>query len=137
MADQGSVPAAPAGTGRPPRAAGRPVRLKDVAARAGVSAGLASPVLRNQPGLPVPGCVSVVGYDDSMLARLARVDLTTISQDAPQQARQAIELAVDRLENGRPAPREVVITPRLVVRRTTAPPAGTPLSLTAGQPIST
>ena len=33
-------------------------------------------------------------------------------------------LAVERLEDGRTAPREVVLTPHLVVRSTTAPPAG-------------
>ena len=73
-------------------------------------------------GVQVPGTVSVVGYDDSMLARLAHVDLTTVSQDAGQQAAQAVDLAVERLEGGRTAPREVVLTPRLVVRGTTAPP---------------
>jgi DNA-binding LacI/PurR family transcriptional regulator len=74
-------------------------------------------------GVPVPGSMSVVGYDDSMLARLAHVDLTTVSQDARQQAQQAVLLAVDRLESGRTAPREIVLTPHLVVRSTTAPPA--------------
>jgi DNA-binding LacI/PurR family transcriptional regulator len=73
-------------------------------------------------GVQVPGTVSVVGYDDSMLARLAHVDLTTVSQDAGQQAAQAVDLAVERLEGGRTAAREVVLTPRLVVRGTTAPP---------------
>jgi hypothetical protein len=57
-----------------------------------------------------------------MLARLAHVDLTTVSQDAGQQAAQAVDLAVERLEGGRTAPREVVLTPRLVVCGTTAPP---------------
>lgn len=47
-------------------------------------------------GVEVPGAVSVVGYDDSMLARLAHVDLTTVSQDAAQQAERAVELAVER-----------------------------------------
>jgi DNA-binding LacI/PurR family transcriptional regulator len=74
-------------------------------------------------GLKVPDSVSVVGYDDSMLARLAHVDLTTVSQDARQQAEQAVALAVDRLEGVRTAVREVVLTPHLVVRTTTAPPA--------------
>jgi DNA-binding LacI/PurR family transcriptional regulator len=74
-------------------------------------------------GVPVPGSMSVVGYDDSMLARLAHVDLTTISQRASQQAEQAVALAADRLESGRAAPREIVLTPHLVVRSTTAPPA--------------
>jgi len=77
-------------------------------------------------GVAVPGSVSVVGYDDSMLARLAHVDLTTVSQDAREQAGQAVALAVERLENGRAAPREVVLTPQLVLRSTTAPPRGAP-----------
>jgi hypothetical protein len=78
-------------------------------------------------GADVPGAISVVGYDDSMLARLAHVDLTTVSQDAHEQAGQAVALAVERLESGRAAPREVVLTPRLVLRSTTAErPAGLP-----------
>jgi DNA-binding LacI/PurR family transcriptional regulator len=73
-------------------------------------------------GTKVPEAVSVIGYDDSVLARLAHVDLTTVSQDARGQAEQAVALAVERLEDGRTAPREVVLTPHLVVRSTTAPP---------------
>lgn len=72
----------------------------------------------------VPGTVSVAGYDDSPLARLAHVSLTTVSQDTAQQAADAVELAVERLEGGRTTPREIVLTPRLVVRGTTAPPRG-------------
>jgi DNA-binding LacI/PurR family transcriptional regulator len=75
-------------------------------------------------GTDVPGTVAVAGYDDSMLARLAHVDLTTVSQDAGEQARQAVSLAVERLEGGRAAAREVVLTPRLVLRGTTAAPRG-------------
>jgi DNA-binding LacI/PurR family transcriptional regulator len=75
-------------------------------------------------GVPVPRAVSVVGYDDSLLARLAHVDLTTVSQDARQQAGQAIALATERLEGGRTAAREVVLPPALVVRGTTGPPPG-------------
>jgi DNA-binding LacI/PurR family transcriptional regulator len=57
-----------------------------------------------------------------MLARLAHVDLTTVSQDARQQAEQAVALAAERLENGRTTAREIVLTPALVVRGSTAPP---------------
>jgi DNA-binding LacI/PurR family transcriptional regulator len=74
-------------------------------------------------GRAVPDSVSVVGYDDSMLARLAHVDLTSVSQDAREQAGQAVALAVERLEGGRTSPREVVLTPHLVVRSTTGPPS--------------
>jgi DNA-binding LacI/PurR family transcriptional regulator len=73
-------------------------------------------------GVRVPGDASVVGYDDSALARLAHVDLTTVSQEAGAQAAQAVEAAVERLDGGRREPREAVLTPRLVVRGTTGPP---------------
>jgi len=82
--------------------------------------GLIDALLRR--GLKVPDALSVVGYDDSMLARLAHVDLTTVSQDARQQAEQAVALAAERLENGRTTAREIVFTPALVVRGSTAPP---------------
>jgi len=73
-------------------------------------------------GVSVPGDISVVGYDDSTLARLGHVDLTTVSQDAPRQAEEAVALLASRLDDGRTAPREVVLPPRLVVRSTTGRP---------------
>lgn len=72
-------------------------------------------------GVRVPADVSVVGYDDSALARLAHVDLTTVSQEAGEQARRAVAAAVARLEADA-APSGAVLTPRLVVRGTTGPP---------------
>jgi DNA-binding LacI/PurR family transcriptional regulator len=76
----------------------------------------------SRAGVGVPGRVSVVGYDDSTLARLAHVNLTTVSQDALGQAEHAVAAAVERLDGGRVRPREVVLAPRLVVRGTTGPP---------------
>jgi DNA-binding LacI/PurR family transcriptional regulator len=73
-------------------------------------------------GRQVPGFISVAGYDDSPLARLAHVDLTTVSQDARGQAEAAAELAAERLDGARTAPREVVLSPHLVIRGTTGPP---------------
>ena len=73
-------------------------------------------------GVGVPTEVSVVGYDDSALAQIAHVDLTTVNQDAARQARLAVEAAVERLDGGRTRRREVVLPPRLVIRGTTAPP---------------
>ena len=72
-------------------------------------------------GVPVPGAMSVVGYDDSPLARLAHVDLTTVSQEADQQASRAVAAAVERLTGSRTVPEEVVLTPRLSVRGTSGP----------------
>jgi DNA-binding LacI/PurR family transcriptional regulator len=73
-------------------------------------------------GVRVPDDVSVVGYDDSALARLAHIDLTTVSQETGAQAAHAVEAVVERLDGGRREPREVVLSPRLVVRGTTGPP---------------
>lgn len=76
----------------------------------------------SRAGVDVPGSVSIVGYDDSPLARLGHVNLTTVSQNAQQQAEQAIESVIERLDKGRSVAREVVLTPRLVVRRTVSSP---------------
>src|SRR5512132_1578100 len=76
----------------------------------------------NRSAVDVPGFVSVVGYDDSAWSRLAHVNLTTVNQSTRQQAEHAVAAAVERLDNGRTAHREVVLTPRLVVRGTTGPP---------------
>jgi DNA-binding LacI/PurR family transcriptional regulator len=70
-------------------------------------------------GLDVPQDMSIVGYDDSSLARLVHIDLTTVNQDAAAQARHAVTAAVERLDEGRTARREVVLAPRLVIRGST------------------
>ena len=77
-------------------------------------------------GRSVPQDVSVVGFDDSRLARLSTVDLTTIGQDAARLGRLAVERAIDRLDPDFTAPSDVEVAPHLVVRSTTAAaPKGT------------
>jgi DNA-binding LacI/PurR family transcriptional regulator len=73
-------------------------------------------------GVDVPGQTSIVGYDDSSLARLVHVDLTTVNQDAAAQARYAVAAAVERLDEGRVRRTEVVLRPHLVIRGSTRPP---------------
>ena len=73
-------------------------------------------------GVRVPQDVSVVGYDDSALARLAHVDLTTVSQEGHLQAERAVAAALERLDADREDATESVLAPRLVVRGSTAPP---------------
>jgi len=72
-------------------------------------------------GQAVPQRFSVVGYDDSLLAQLTHVQLTSISQQPVEQARQAVRAALERLDAGRTGQRDVVLAPRLVVRRTSGP----------------
>ncbi|MEE3852976.1 LacI family DNA-binding transcriptional regulator [Gordonia sp. LSe1-13] len=78
-------------------------------------------VLRRK-GVDIPGEVSVTGYDDSILARMGNVDLTTVSQQPAEQARQAIQAVVSRLDRGRTDRVSKTLTPEIVVRKTTAAP---------------
>ncbi|TFV55833.1 LacI family transcriptional regulator [Mycobacterium sp. PS03-16] len=75
-------------------------------------------------GVDVPGRLSLIGFDDTRLADNPRIDLTTVHQDATDQAEHAVRLAVDMLEQTRTGPEDVVLEPKLVIRGTTAPPAG-------------
>lgn len=77
-------------------------------------------------GIAVPDDVSVVGYDDSQVARLPYLQMTTVSQDAVQLASLAVRRTVARLEGEAVDAREVVLTPHLVVRGTTAEPGSGP-----------
>jgi DNA-binding LacI/PurR family transcriptional regulator len=76
-------------------------------------------------GIAVPQQLSVLGFDDSPLARLAHIDLSTIRQETPQLARAAVARLVNRLdgETGDTRPVDIVVPPTLVVRGTTAAPA--------------
>jgi DNA-binding LacI/PurR family transcriptional regulator len=76
----------------------------------------------HRAGRSVPDDISVVGYDDSRLARLSTVNLTTIAQDTEQITTLTVARAAARLDHSPVAERELVIPPRLVVRATTAAP---------------
>jgi len=71
-------------------------------------------------GIGVPGQISVVGFDDSHLARLAHINLTTVGQDIPRLADLAIVRALARLEGQQTPGTETVVAPHLIVRGTTA-----------------
>lgn len=74
-------------------------------------------------GLSVPDDVSVVGFDDIQIAGLARVSLTTVAQPLEALARTGIELLIDRIEGAAGPPRQHLLEPTLVVRRSSTPPS--------------
>jgi DNA-binding LacI/PurR family transcriptional regulator len=74
-----------------------------------------------QSHLEIPADLSVVGYDNTTIAALSHINLTTIAQNTPALATQTLTTAHARL-TGTPSTTPGVIPPTLVPRCTTAPP---------------
>lgn len=85
-------------------------------------------------GLDVPRDISFVGFDNHDLAEV--MDLTTVDQDVRGQGAAAAGLLLDALSlhtGGAAAPPVRIIDTRLVLRRSTCPPAPGPTTLTAAE----
>ncbi|RRR98306.1 LacI family DNA-binding transcriptional regulator [Glycomyces terrestris] len=72
-------------------------------------------------GRSVPGDVSVVGYDNADLAAYVTPKLTTVAQDLPGKAAEAVRLMMDRLA-GRDRPAQAVSLDVALIERGTAGP---------------
>lgn len=77
----------------------------------------------DRAGVRVPSDCSVAGYDNSVVAQLTAIDLTSVSQEPPALARAAVRAAIDRLEGRIAGVTDTVLEPRLVVRGSSSPPA--------------
>jgi len=73
--------------------------------------------------LRIPQDLSIVGFDDSPLARSGPLQLTTVCPRPQELGKMLVDLLVNKIESNQPQiKRTVLIEPRLVVRETTAPP---------------
>jgi LacI family transcriptional regulator len=72
-------------------------------------------------GLSIPDDLSVVGFDDSELARIVAPALTSVRQPLAEMGRMAVSLLLRLLENQRVDALRVELATKLVVRDSTAP----------------
>ena len=72
-------------------------------------------------GLSIPDDLSVVGFDDSELARIVAPTLTSVRQPLAEMGRMAVSLLLRLLENQRVDALRIELATRLVVRESTAP----------------
>jgi DNA-binding LacI/PurR family transcriptional regulator len=75
-----------------------------------------------QQGIAVPDDVSVIGWDDSQLASLSLVGLTSVAQRPDELASSAVRRVIDRISQRRVEEREIILQPTLRVRASTAAP---------------
>jgi LacI family transcriptional regulator len=74
--------------------------------------------------IPVPRKLSVVGFDDVMMAGLARINLTTMAQPKEMLARLAVDTLASRIEGElRGEPIRQTVSCRLIIRGSTAKPS--------------
>jgi len=85
-------------------------------------------------GLQIPRDMSVAGYDNTPVAALRTVSLTTVDQFATDIGAEAMRSVLARVKRrDRPA-RHVLVPPRLIERATTGPPSGAAAIPAAGSP---
>jgi DNA-binding LacI/PurR family transcriptional regulator len=75
-----------------------------------------------EAGLKIPEDVSLIGYDNTTLAALRHISLTSINQPGSEMGRTAVDRLSERIDDGRTKPLHDVVAPSLVVRSTTGPP---------------
>ena len=71
-------------------------------------------------GRSVPADISVIGYDNSPLARSRYLDITSIEDRSDVVGAAAGRALLDRFDDPAITPRRTLIEPSLVVRSTTA-----------------
>jgi LacI family transcriptional regulator len=71
-------------------------------------------------GLEIPRDLSVVGFDDIAITGLSRIALTTVAQPMVELAKRAVQCAIEEPIDVHG--KDVLLEPRLVIRRSTAAP---------------
>ncbi|MEN8165224.1 MAG: substrate-binding domain-containing protein, partial [Acidobacteriota bacterium] len=75
-----------------------------------------------EAGFKVPEDISLIGYDNTTLAALRHISLTSVNQPGSEMGRTAVDRLSERIDDGRTKPLHDVVAPSLVIRSTTGPP---------------
>ena len=73
---------------------------------------------KNQ-GLSIPEDLSVISFDNIVYSSLKGIELTTVSQHVEEMSSEAARLMLKQLKGDTEHPERIIITPELVVRRST------------------
>ncbi|WP_328430764.1 MULTISPECIES: substrate-binding domain-containing protein [unclassified Streptomyces] len=76
-----------------------------------------------EAGLSVPGDISVAGYDNTTFASFGPIVLTSVDQAGREIGANAARLLLERITDRNKASVQVTLSPTLIPRRSTAPPA--------------
>lgn len=72
-------------------------------------------------GLRIPDDVSVVGFDNTILASIVDPPLTTIAQPIDEMGRQVMDLLVREIEGDKKTKQRIILPPELIIRQSTKP----------------
>jgi DNA-binding LacI/PurR family transcriptional regulator len=70
-------------------------------------------------GLHIPDDLSVVGFDNTILASIVDPPLTTIAQPIDEMGRQVMDLLVREIEGEKKTKQRVILPPELIIRQST------------------
>ncbi|MEM1505615.1 LacI family DNA-binding transcriptional regulator [Domibacillus sp. 8LH] len=71
--------------------------------------------------LNVPDEVSIIGFDDTVLSTICEPPLTTVAQPIEEMGEKAVELLIEEIEKNKASKQRVMLSPKLIVRKSTAP----------------
>lgn len=75
-----------------------------------------------EKGMTVPDDLSVVGFDNTVLATICDPPLTTVAQPIEEMGKQVVDLLLRELGGEAEVKQRVILRPELIVRASTAPP---------------
>ena len=71
-----------------------------------------------EKGIKIPDQLSLVGFDDTILARATYPRLTTVAQPIAEMGKTVVDLLIDEIRLGHSKKERILYNPRLIIRET-------------------